>query len=70
MLIIRDQNYGTNEDTGVTVNSASDAMKLAAQQVREAIAGGLLLINKFKIGALYEPRFLCDILSYAVFNNI
>ncbi len=40
MLIIRDQNYGTNEETGVTVNSASDAMKLAAQQVRDAIAGG------------------------------
>ena len=40
MLIIRDQNYGTNEETGVTVNSASDAMKLAAQQVRDAISGG------------------------------
>ena len=40
LLIIRDQNYGTNEDTGVTVDSASDAMKLAAQQVRDAIAGG------------------------------
>ena len=40
LLIIRDQNYGTNEDTGVTVDSAADAMKLAAQQVRDAIAGG------------------------------
>ena len=40
LLIIRDQNYGTNEDTGVPVDSASDAMKLAAQQVRDAIAGG------------------------------
>jgi len=40
MLIIRDQAYGTNEETGVTVNSATDAMKLAAEQVRTAIAGG------------------------------
>ena len=40
LLIIRDQAYGTNEETGVTVNSASDAMKLAAEQVRTAIAGG------------------------------
>tara|TARA_B100002019_G_scaffold52732_1_gene44945 strand:- start:2699 stop:3961 length:1263 start_codon:yes stop_codon:yes gene_type:complete len=40
LLIIRDQNYGTNEETGVTVNTASDAMKLAAEQVRTAIAGG------------------------------
>ena len=40
MLIIRDQNYGTNEETGVTVSSATDAMKLAAEQVRTAIAGG------------------------------
>ena len=40
LLIIRDQNYGTNEDTGVTVDSAADAMKLADQQVRDAIAGG------------------------------
>jgi len=40
LLIIRDQNYGTNEETGVTVNSASDAMKLAAEQIRTAIAGG------------------------------
>ena len=40
LLIIRDQNYGTNEDTGVTVSSATDAMKLAAEQVRTAIAGG------------------------------
>mgnify|MGYP003329138243 FL=1 len=40
LLIIRDQAYGTNEETGVTVNSATDAMKLAAEQVRAAIAGG------------------------------
>ena len=40
LLIIRDQAYGTNEETGVTVNSATDAMKLAAEQVRTAIAGG------------------------------
>jgi len=40
MLIIRDQNYGTNEETGVTVNTATDAIKLAAEQVRTAIAGG------------------------------
>ena len=40
LLIIRDQNYGTNEETGVTVSSATDAMKLAAEQVRNAIAGG------------------------------
>ena len=40
LLIIRDQNYGTNEETGVTVDSASDAMKLAAEQIRTAIAGG------------------------------
>ena len=39
-MCIRDRNYGTNEDTGVTVDSAADAMKLAAQQVRDAIAGG------------------------------
>ena len=40
LLIIRDQAYGTNEETGVTVNSATDAMKLAAEQIRTAIAGG------------------------------
>ena len=40
LMIIRDQSYGTNEETGVTVNSASDAMKIAAEQVRTAIAGG------------------------------
>ena len=40
LLIIRDQNYGTNEETGVTVSNASDAMKLAAEQIRNAIAGG------------------------------
>tara|TARA_B100000902_G_scaffold1915_1_gene2490 strand:+ start:538 stop:1827 length:1290 start_codon:yes stop_codon:yes gene_type:complete len=38
--VIREQAYGTNEETGVTINSASDAMKLAAEQVRNAIAGG------------------------------
>ena len=40
LLVIRSQSYGTNEDTGVTINSASDAMKWAAEQVRNAIAGG------------------------------
>ena len=40
LLIIRDQNYGTNEEIGVTVSNASDAMKLAAEQIRNAIAGG------------------------------
>ena len=40
LLVIRDQAYGTNEETGVTISNASDAMKLAAEQVRAAIAGG------------------------------
>jgi len=40
LLVIRSQSYGTNEDTGVTINSATDAMKWAAEQVRTAIAGG------------------------------
>ena len=40
MGVIYNQDYGTNEDTGVTINSAEEAMKLAAQQVRDAIAGG------------------------------
>ena len=38
--VIREQAYGTNEETGVTISNASDAMKLAAEQVRNAIAGG------------------------------
>ena len=38
--VIREQAYGTNEETGVTVNNATDAVKLAAEQVRNAIAGG------------------------------
>jgi maltose-binding protein MalE len=37
--VIREQAYGTNEETGVTISNASDAMKLAAEQVRNAIAG-------------------------------
>ena len=38
--VIREQAYGTNEETGVTINNATDAVKLAAEQVRNAIAGG------------------------------
>ena len=38
--VIREQAYGTNEETGVTLNNATDAVKLAAEQVRNAIAGG------------------------------
>ena len=38
--VIREQAYGTNEETGVTISNATDAMKLAAEQVRNAIAGG------------------------------
>ena len=38
--VIREQAYGTNEETGVTINNAADAVKLAAEQVRNAIAGG------------------------------
>ena len=37
--VIREQAYGTNEETGVTINNATDAVKLAAEQVRNAIAG-------------------------------
>jgi len=40
MGVIYNQDYGTNEETGITINSAEEAMKLAAQQVRDAIAGG------------------------------
>ena len=50
LLIIRDQTYGTNEDTGVTVDYASDAMQFAAQQVRDAIAGGYVINYLFKTG--------------------
>jgi len=38
--VIREQAYGTNEETGVTINNATDAVKLAAEQVRNAIASG------------------------------
>ena len=38
--VIREQAYGTNEETGETINNATDAVKLAAEQVRNAIAGG------------------------------
>ena len=38
--VIRTQAYGTNEETGVTISNASDAVKLAAEQIRNAIAGG------------------------------
>lgn len=38
--VIREQAYGTNEETGVTINNATDAVKLAAEQVRNAIDGG------------------------------
>ena len=38
--VIREQAYGTNEETGVTINNATDAVKLAAEQVRNAIACG------------------------------
>jgi hypothetical protein len=40
LLVIRSQSYGTNEETGVTIDSPADAMKWAAEQVRTAIAGG------------------------------
>ena len=40
LLVIRSQSYGTNEETGVTIDSPADAMKWAAEQVRNAIAGG------------------------------
>lgn len=39
LLVIRSQSYGTNEETGVTIDSPADAMKWAAEQVRSAIAG-------------------------------
>ena len=37
LLIIRNQEYGKNLETGVTINSARDAIKYAAKQIREAL---------------------------------